>query len=162
MLTSNLVNKLYTKLVHLDDQEKLLLIASNSERSCLYTFDTKTCIQPVMEHSPFYINVPKETNYLYPSLTNEKSFITGTQILPGKYRLDRQNDDFLTVALLVNNGDIYMQDFWPSREVSSSRNSCTNLDDFKHEQGLRNFFSVDFDLPAKVTIYLSFSYIIFI
>lgn len=116
MFTNNLTNKLYPKSMCINGSDKLLLISSNSCRSSLFTFNSKDCIQPITEHCPFYINTPKETSNMFPFLNNGNSFITGMQILPGKYHSNKGEEEFFSIALLNNYGDIYMQDFWSASE----------------------------------------------
>lgn len=137
MLTSRLVNRLYPKQIGCNGSE-MMLLASNSKRSCLFSFNAQTSIQPVMQISPYYISMPKETGSLFPALQTETSFITGTQILSGIKTAGGDFKDFISIAQLTNNGDIYMQDFWHLNSENQKQLILTSMSSNDKKQNISN------------------------
>ncbi|KAI2799994.1 hypothetical protein BLOT_012206 [Blomia tropicalis] len=148
MLTTLMANRMNSTLLNLNGKQKLLLSISNSQRLCLLTFENGPSFQPIMEHYPFYINLPKNTSKFEPILNADDSYITGFQILPGKYTIDLTHDsNFFTTAIMINNGDIYFQDFWPTEnEQEQLDNERSKSENF---YGDPNIFASNFDKPTE-------------
>lgn len=151
MMTSRLVNKLYSKPLTGCNGCEMILLASNSERCCLFPFNPQTSIQPIMQSYPYYIGMPKETGSLFPALKSDKSFITGTQILLGKHSAEGDAEDFISIAQLTNNGDIYMQDFWPLGQEPSRLLRITSSDENQNANVQKDLHE---DLDTASTFYL--------
>lgn len=136
----------------------MMLIASNSERSCLFSFNAHSSIQPIMQFSPYFIGMPKETGILFPALQTETSFITGTQILSGTQTAGRDCKDFISIAQLTTNGDIYMQDFWRLNSETPKQLILTSITSSDKKQNISNKKDMkdDFDEASKVNFFVFF------
>lgn len=162
MFTDELVRNL--NLVELDPKsisKKFVLIASNSTKCCLYSFDKQMLIQPNMTHSPFYIDLPKQTGHLNNYLEFDY-FIRGIQLLPNRFLEQGTGDDFFSVAVLLNNGDILMQDYLMPGESTKLpddiRTDTDDFDEFQYENNYGNNFFVNetHEPVTKVTFLLVF------
>lgn len=147
MLNEHLVNSLLSVSTQLSDQsnETLLLMASNNIQTRLFNFNCKLTVQPIMLNVPFNVESPQTINKYYP-FSSENTFNRGMQILPS----DGQN--FFTISFLLNNGDIYMQDFcYDEIHDSTNQKTAKNFDEFKYENNIGNkvHFSSKFDFITK-------------
>lgn len=131
--------------------KRLLLMGSNYRRLCLYSFDTAPLVvQPVMLHTPFFPNLPKEADRSF-AFVERSYFIRGMQLVP--FAVANRDDDHFSIFLLTNSGDVFCQDFWheaPERE--NCPQDSVELDDFIYENdvGGKVYFAAEFDTVTKV------------
>lgn len=137
---------------------KMLVVASNSTRSCLFSFERELSIQPSLLHSPFDLELPRQTPFVNCHSERNDYFIRGLQLLSGQCDPHPDGDDLLTSAFLLNNGDILMQDMWISPnsvkpEVDQTKMESIDLVGFRAESHSGNNCSLheDFDPLLKVT-----------
>lgn len=145
MISGHLVNSLLSVSHQLFDNsnETLLLLASNNIQTCLFNFNCKLTVQPIMLNVPFNVESPQSINKYYP-FSSEDTFNRGMQIL-------KNGQNFFTISLLLNNGDIYMQDFLCNQNESINEEKSENFNDFKYENNICNtvYFNNEFDSITK-------------
>ncbi|KPM07043.1 hypothetical protein QR98_0055250 [Sarcoptes scabiei] len=134
MINDQLVNRLVARSFYENSsKQSLLLLASNGIKSCLLSFDCKQSIQPCLQHVPFYVDSFKGINKYY-AIDSERNYVRGIQILTnGKQCIPygERYENFFSVAFLLNNGNLYMQDFWTKKSLdheNQSQNYSFNSD----------------------------------
>ncbi|KAH9423124.1 uncharacterized protein LOC113793197 [Dermatophagoides pteronyssinus] len=149
MISDKLVNRLLaTKLPSNQSNDTLMLMASNHIKTCLLTFNSDN-IQPKMLHVPFYLDNPNSINKLYPFISEYQSFIRGMEILPES---STENSGRLSIAFLMNNGDIFFQDFWPK---SSDDIDSDLTEDFMYENTIDNKTYLNTELDSITKEYMN-------
>ena len=116
MIDNKLVRKLHCKLMKINGESRLLLFMSNYSTCGLATLDVNTTFQPIMKHGLIHLNVPYDTGRMFPNFDTSELLITGAQIVPGSFSNSNNSNDFFTVFLNLNNGDIWAQDFFVTDE----------------------------------------------
>ncbi|KAH9529069.1 uncharacterized protein LOC124492389 [Dermatophagoides farinae] len=149
MISDKLVNRLLAiKIPSNQSCDTLMLMASNHIKTCLLTLNSDN-IQPKMLHVPFYLDCPPSINKLFPIISENQNFIRGMQFLP--QTLTESSSCFST-AFLMNNGDIFCQDFWPK---SSNDIDADLAEDFMYENNVGNKIYLNSELDTITKDYMN-------
>lgn len=112
---------------NLDDRQ-LILLSSNRKQCCLNSFEIGPELQPKQQHFPFHINLPHDIDAVYPTFDCEDQyFFNGIEVLPGK------DESTFSVAVLLNSGDIFLQDFKRPSSVKVKPEESIDLSDYKYQ-----------------------------
>lgn len=165
MINDQLVNRLVARSFYENSsKQSLLLLASNGIKSCLLSFDCKQSIQPCLQHVPFYVDSFKGINKYY-AIDSERNYVRGIQILTnGKQCIPygERYENFFSVAFLLNNGNLYMQDFWTKKSLdhenqsqnysfNSDKQSYLNRFIYENDSGNPIYLNRNFEAIDKVS-----------
>lgn len=133
---------------NLDDRQ-LLLLSSNRIQCCLNSFEIGPELQPKQQHTPFHINLPHEIDAVYPTFDCEnRYFFHGIEVIPSK------DGASFSVALLLNNGDIFLQDFKRSHSTTSSTEESSDFSNYKYQNDIGKKVYINRDMDSKTLSYL--------